>query len=127
MIEYLGERAITMTSDEKEVLAKKIADYLVQNELQYMTAIYYNNIRLIWDCNLNKYITTKDVKATDWLEFDDVCNQHICMSFEGDLYNVINCYTDTYDELDMFDKFLESLGMTYELGDAWNMVILKKG
>lgn len=123
MIEYLGERAITMTSDEKEVLAKKIADYLVQNELQYMTAIYYNNIRLIWDCNLNKYIVAEGIRATDWIEYGN--DEHICMTFEGDLYNVINCYGNT-DELDKFDIFIESLGLSYELGNAWNMVIYRE-
>ena len=48
------------------------------------------------------------------------------MTFEGSLYQLINSCEDI-DKLDKFDEFLESLGLSYELGNLWNMVIYKTG
>ena len=123
MIEYLRDVA-PMSNNEKEVLVKKICDYLIENKLQDSTLIYYNNIALKWDCSLQKYtVIKKDVKATDCFKY--AINEHICMTFEGSLYQLINSCEDI-EKLNQFDEFIESLGLSYELGNLWNMVIYKK-
>ena len=123
MVEYLGD-VTPMSNNEKEVLVEKICNYLIENKLQNSTAIYYNNTALKWDCSLQEYTIIENVKATDYFKY--AVNEPICMTFEGSLYQLINSCEDI-DKLDKFDEFLESLGLSYELGNLWNMVIYKKG
>lgn len=123
MIKYLGDISL-MSDNEKEILTERICNYLIENKLQDSTSIYYNGVVLKWNYDLNKYIVTENVKATDYFEY--AVNEHICMTFEGGLYHLINFCEDT-EELDRFDMFIESLGLGYELGNSWNMVLYKKG
>lgn len=49
------------------------------------------------------------------------CNPNtLSISFDGDIYDVFN-YGLFLSLLEKFDKLLESYGLYYELGNAWNL------
>jgi len=55
--------------------------------------------------------------------FEYVAKNHILsMSFEGDLYSILNAYTPGWTKLEAeFQKIFEKHGCYYEMGHAWNL------
>ena len=96
-----------------EKMANEIVDFLKKNEMIDCTCIYYNNKRI----NDGK-LEDGEFDPHDYFEW--AANDHILsMSFEGDLYDVINY--DGGRRLDKFQKIFSSYGLYYELGDSWNL------
>lgn len=58
--------------------------------------------------------------------FEYVNPETLSMSFEGDLYSVLNAYCPGWTKLeDEFRKLIESFGYYYEMGHAWNLTLYK--
>lgn len=112
-----------LTKIKIEELVKDIETFLMKHELLGDVCIYFNNKRRRWrwDYKNMEYIVREedDVDPHDYFEY--AAYEHILsMSFEGELYSVLNGYTDGTLE----DKFLDlfnSYGLYYELGHAWNL------
>jgi hypothetical protein len=55
--------------------------------------------------------------------FNHATDETISMSFEGDLYEVLNYRNESLANvfIPRFTKLLDSYGLLYELGDEWNL------
>lgn len=117
-----------LTTKKKEQLATEIFNWLVDNELWVDVAIYFNGKRWMTsnkDCtefcyNERRYF--EDV-AEPKNYFDYVNEPNILsMSFEGELYNVLNGYAYGWGKLfDEFRRIFNKYGLYFELGNAWNL------
>lgn len=115
-----------LTTKETENLATEIFNWLVDNELWIDVAIYFNGRR--WSThdkvcdefcyNERRYFEDKADPA-DYFEYVRKPNV-LSMSFEGDLYDVLNGYWGARHE-EEFSKILEKYGLYYELGNTWNL------
>jgi hypothetical protein len=93
-----------MTKTEQRKLLGKVKTFLKKNKID------------ITDVNFrtgDEGLTYSEF-ATDGQPF---------MSFEGDLYHLLNYAQDGYKFYDKFCNFLEGLGYYFELGHAWNLTI----
>ena len=117
-----------MNAKQKEKLAEEIFNWLVDHEMWIDVAIYFNGKR--WcthneDCtefcyNERRYFEDK-AEPKDYFEYVREPNI-LSMSFEGDLYNVLNGYVHGWVKLeDEFRKIFEKYGLYFELGNAWNL------
>lgn len=115
-----------MTAKKTENLAKEIHSFLVNNSLWVDVAIYFNG--KCWSTNNknhtefcyneNRYFE-KEANPKDYFEY--VAEPNILsMSFEGDLYEILNGYHGFKLEAE-FRKIFEKYGLYYELGNAWNL------
>lgn len=64
--------------------------------------------------------TVDDSDVADYFEYYN--RDTLSMSFDGDIYDVFN-YDLFPSLLEKFDKLLESYGLYYELGNAWNLAL----
>ena len=118
-----------LTKIKIEEMANEIIDFLKKHNLENDVCIYFNNKRIAfgnnWDSKQEKLIPYEEVK-------EDICplnyfkyvnEKHILsMSFEGELYHVLNGYDSYSDKLtSKFSKIFEKCGVYYELGNAWNL------
>lgn len=115
-----------LTKKQTEQLATEIFNWLVDHELWVDVCIYFNGKR--WsthDTKLKEFCYNERRYFEDEAEpknyFEYVREPNILsMSFEGDLYDVINGYA--YPKLEEeFNKIFEKYGLYYELGNAWNL------
>ncbi|MBO5969936.1 MAG: hypothetical protein J6S14_15720 [Clostridia bacterium] len=66
----------------------------------------------------------KDKNPRDYFEY--VNPNGLSMSFEGELYDVLNAYTPGWTKYeDQFRKIFERHGWYYEMGHAWNLSTYK--
>ena len=86
-----------LTKIKIEEMAREIIDCLKANKLDDDVCIYFNNKRIklgsSWDGENEKFIpyekVEEDMNPLDYFEYAN--EKHILsMSFEGDLYNLIN-------------------------------------
>lgn len=116
--------------NKAEQCAKEIIDYLIKNNLWGDTNVYANG-----RCFSNKsedghyhYDSTWDnvfvEENKNPKDYFDYAGDFLSMSFEGDFYNVINCYC-SYEYCDKimngFNEICKKYGKYYELYDAWNL------
>lgn len=112
-----------LTKIKIEELVKDIEKFLEKHELLGDVCIYFNNKRRLWrwDYKTMEYTVKEEDDIDPHNYFEDAAYEHILsMSFEGELYSVLNGYTDGTLE----DKFLDLLGtygLYYEQGNAWNL------
>lgn len=103
-----------------EKLRQEIVELFKSYELYIDCTIYCNGKRY-------NYSGDKlDIRDADVTEYLDYCNPDtLSMSFDGDIYDVFN-YDLFPSLLEKFDKLLESYGLYYELGNAWNLSLYEK-
>lgn len=119
-----------MTAKKTENLAKDIHTWLVNHGMWVDVHIYFNG--KCWSTNSNNKDHTEfcynenryfeyEANPKDYFEY--VAEPNILsMSFEGDLYDVLNGYAYGWTKLeDEFRKIFEKYGLYYELGHAWNL------
>ncbi len=109
---------------KKYEIATKIESWLKKNKLTGMVRIYFNNKCWCWYDGRKKVI--EDIKATEYFEYGN--DDTISMSFEGELYEVLNYHCDDkrWERLeDEFTTLLNSYGYYFELGNAWNLSVYK--
>ena len=115
----------TLTKTNIEELAQEIITFLEKRQLANSVSIYFNNKvvrdRGDYDKDYNyipKWETTENIDPHDY--FDWAAYDHILsMSFEGDLYNVLNYSWGKREE--EFRAIFERHGLYYEFGNMWNI------
>ena len=122
-----------MKAKQIELLAKDIHKYLVEHSLWVDVNIYFNskcwstsdNNDMKFCYNENKYF---EYEADPKCYFEYVATPHILsMSFEGDLYDVLNAYVEGWQKREAeFRAIFDKHGIYYELGNAWNLTCYKK-
>ncbi len=115
-----------------ENLAKDIFDWLNEHEMWIDVSIYFdgkcwstmNKDNTDFTYNEGKYFEYED-EPTKYFEY--VAKDHILsMSFESDLYNVLNAYVPNWNKLESeFQAIFEKHGVYYEMGNAWNLTCYK--
>lgn len=106
-----------------EEMANEIIDYLKKNGLDDGVCIYFNNKRIClgseWNREMEEFVQYENVEENinplDYFEYANE-NHILSMSFEGDLYDVIN-----YGNTNKLDAIFEKYGLYYELGNSWNL------
>ena len=111
-----------------ENLAKDIFNWLNEHEMWIDVSIYFDG--KCWSTT-NKDNTDFTYNEGKYFEYDDeptryfeyVAENHILsMSFEGDLYHVLNAYVPNWVKLESeFQAIFEKHGVYYEMGNAWNL------
>lgn len=95
-------------------LFKDVSDWLIEHKIGD-TSIYYQGDRYNFHYNGTMEVE-KDIDVRDYIEY---CNPHtITMSFEGDLYELLNYEDCMYPP---FYELFKKNGYSYELGNAWNL------
>ena len=117
-----------LTAKQREQLATEIFNWLVEHEMWVDIAIYFNG--KCWSTS-NKDHTEFCYNEHRYFEceanpkdyFDYVREPNILsMSFEGSLYEVLNGYVSGWTKLENeFRKIFEKYGLSFELGNAWNL------
>ena len=117
-----------LTAKDREKLATEVFNWLVDKEMWIDTCIYFNG--KCWSTS-NKNNTEFCYNERRYFEFEaDPRNSFeyvrepniLSMSFEGDLYDILNGYTYGWTKKeDEFRKIFEKYGLYYELGNAWNL------
>jgi len=117
-----------LTEKQVEELAKEIRKFLLDRHLWVDVKIYFNGKsfdthdkvsgKFYYNDDKNLVVNKND-KPEDYFEY--VNPDHILsMSFEGDLYDLIN-YNMFPKTLEDFDKIFEKYGVYYEIGNSWNL------
>lgn len=116
-------------NNRNEKLAIDIYNWCKKHHLWGDNCIYFNGIALAswaeWKGEFGEEIAeglykyeNKDPK--ECIEYNNP--DTITMSFEGELYNVLNAYTKGWVKLeDEFGKLFEKYGLYYEMGYAWSL------
>ena len=106
-----------LTKIKIEEMANEIVDFLKKNEMIDSTCIYYNNKRI-----RNGILEEGEFNPRDYFEGSD--KNILAMSFEGTLYDVMNCYSNykTHDRITgKLKDIVKKYGCCYELYDSWNL------
>lgn len=98
-----------------EKLRQEIIELFKSYELSLYCSIFCNGKRYHYEHGTE---TVDDSDVADYLEYYN--RDTLSMSFDGDIYDVFN-YDLFPSLLEKFDKLLESYGLYYELGNAWNL------
>lgn len=114
-----------LTPEVREQLATEVFNWLVDNEMWVDTAIYFNG--KCWSTS-NQGCTEFCYNQRKYFEYEADPRNHfeyvrepniLSMSFEGDLYDVLN---DGWGKLEEeFRNIFEKYGLYFELGNAWNL------
>lgn len=114
----------TLTKANIEALANEIMEYLIENGLDIDVSIYYNDKRMRNKYNWRnldeppKLVIEENIDPHRYFEYA-AYNHIISMSFEGPLYDVVNCYNGRLEQ--KFSAIFEKYGLYYELGNTWNL------
>ena len=109
----------TLTKTNIEELAKEIITFLENEGLATDVCIYFNN-KVMRNEGKQQWETTENVNPHDYFEY--CAYDHILsMSFEGELYDVLNYSFGRKEE--KFNAIFERWGLYYELGNAWNLSV----
>ena len=102
--------------EAKEKMAYEILELLKKYNLNTDVHIYFNN-----KCLTGKGEIIENIRGSDY--FDYANDDTLSMTFEGAFYEVINYYASKMASIVMpkFMKILDSYGLYYEKGDAWNL------
>ena len=112
-----------------ETLAREIYNWCIAKDLWGDNCIYFNGKAWAsWNewhgeqgSQLNERLYEyKNRNPKEYFEFANP--ETLSMSFEGELYRVLNAYTPGCVKLESeFGKLFEKYGLYFELGHAWNL------
>lgn len=109
--------------NRNEMLAEDIKAFIMANGLNIDVRIYFNNKCYDWiegDVYLKEPNLLTDIKPSQYFEYAN--DDTVAMSFEGDLYDIIN-YHEMPKVLERFDEIFDRHNCYYELGHAWNLSV----
>lgn len=109
-----------MNQEKNKALADDLKKFLIDNDLQADTSIYFNDMCYRWDYKINDYIIIEGIKGSTYFEYAN--DETVSMSFEGSLYHLMN-YGTNRRLLDKFDKLFSKHKCYYELGYAWSLSV----
>lgn len=104
--------------DRNKRAADEVALFIIKNNYGYDTRIYFNDI--CYELSNNEITVLRNIKPSDYFEYAN--NDTVSMSFEGQLYNAMNGYTNSriYNSIEsIFNKY----GYYMEMGNAWNIAV----
>jgi hypothetical protein len=106
------------TVEDVQEMARQLGMFLASRELEEDVYIYTNGKRYsISDSgDLVELETCSPKKYIEYAREPNI----LTMSFEGDLYYVLE------HNIDYLDKFFDNYNLYYELGDAWNLTVAPK-
>lgn len=117
-----------LTKKQIKELATEIFNWLNDNEMWVDTQIYFDG--KCWSTS-NKEHTEFCYNERKYFEYEAEPKHYfeyvrepniLSMSFEGDLYDVLNGYAYGWTRLEAeFRKIFEKYGLYFELGNAWNL------
>ena len=117
-----------LTEERRELLATEIFNWLVDHEMWVDVQIYFNG--KCWStsnkdhtefCYNERRYFEYEAEPKDYFEYVREPNI-LSMSFEGNLYEVLNAYVRGWEKLEEeFRKIFEKYGLYFELGHAWNL------
>ena len=117
-----------LTKKQREQLATEIFNWLNDHEMWVDTQIYFNG--KCWSTS-NKDHTEFCYNERRYFEYEAEPKHYfeyvrepniLSMSFEGDLYDVLNGYAYGWVKREEeFRKIFEKYGVYFELGNAWNL------
>ena len=116
-----------------ENCAKEIRQFLLDNEMWIDTYIYFNgkcygtsytdeNGKERFVYNNKEHLVEFEADPSRCVEY--YSKDGITMTFEGDLYDVINYYWESRELAELkkkFDAIFEKYGLYYEQGYAWSL------
>ena len=107
-----------LTKKQIEELATEIFNWLNDNEMWIDTQIYFNG--KCWSTS-NKEHTEFCYNERRYFEYVREPNI-LSMSFEGDLYDVLNGYAYGWaKKAEEFNNIFRKYGVYFELGNSWNL------
>ena len=129
-----ADKKLLKTKEEK--LARDIIDFLLKHEIFDDTFIYVNGKRYgtcdgeghynygtnSWD----KVYVEDDKDPKNYFEW---AGPYLSLSFEGPLYDIVNCNWEfeSFQKLEAeFSEIFHKHGFYYELGNAWNCTAVKE-
>lgn len=114
------------TSKEIEELALEIKAFLDDHEVAGDTRIYFNGkcLEHSYGDEFSSCDTWKTINNINPADYFDYASGFICMSFEGDFYEVMNySHYSVWPIADAFENLLHKHGCYCELGNSWNLSI----
>jgi len=114
-----------LTKPQIEKLAKEIRKWMLDNELWVDTRIYFNGKAFSTDDGHGQYAYNDPdrlfvLENEDPKRYFDYVGPILSMSFEGDLYDILNyCEAPRLEE--EFRAIFAKYGLYFELGNAWNL------
>mgnify|MGYP004558217129 FL=1 len=116
-----------MTEREIEKLAYEIRNFLLRKKLWMDVTIYFNGKAISTDDRDGHHAYNDPAKVfvlenQDPKKYFEYAGGVLSMSFDGELYEVLN-YCTRPNVVDDFWKLLEKHGLHYELGNAWNLSV----
>jgi len=112
-----------MTEKEIASLRDDIIAWLTDNDRAYLaedTRIYA--LGHAWDFNGGKFSDTGEENPRDYFDYAPKESDHILsMSFDGSLYELLNCIEMNDSRYDEFNELFKKHGVYFELGNAWNL------
>ena len=114
-----------MEKNQIEEFAYEIRDFLLKHGIWIDVTIYFNG-KALSTSDKNGHYAYNDPDVVFVLEdqdpkkYFDYVGDILSMSFEGDLYEIMN-YGSNMKVLAEFDELFRKHGLYYELGNAWNL------
>lgn len=120
----LPSKSTNIQHKENKRIAEIIIKFIQKHELGGDLRIYYNGMAYDIDYNGNvKFVGHK--KASNYMEYAN--DKGVNMTFEGAFYGIMNDYYNKHAVKlsEDFNKLLNKNGYYYELGNAWNLIVVK--
>lgn len=117
------------TAEQVEKLAYEIREFLIKHQLWQDVRIYFNGKALATsDGDGNFGYNDPDklfiLEGLDPRKYFEYVGDYLSMSFEGPLYDVLNCYAP-FEHcnriINGFNKIIGKYGFYFEQGNAWNL------
>lgn len=126
-----AEESPVISAEQVETLAYEIRDFLIKHELWQDVRIYFNGKALATsDGKGNFGYNDPDklfiIEDQDPRNYFDYAGDYLSMSFEGPLYDILNCYGhfEDYNKINQqFNKLIGKYGFYYEQGYSWSLTL----
>ena len=127
--EKAGNSNESRTAEQIETLAYEIREFLIEHGLWQDVRIYFNGKALATDDGNGNYgynapeklFVLEDMDPRQYFEY---AGDYLSMSFEGPLYDVLNCYAPVNycNEITAeFNSIIGKYGLYYDMGHSWNL------
>lgn len=112
-----------MNRKQNEKLANDLKGFIMENGLACDVRIYFNGKCYDW-CKGELYGKEPEViEGIKGSQFFDYANDEtVSMSFENEIYNMVN-YGEYPKTMKAFEDVFNKHGVYYELGNAWNLSV----
>ena len=105
---------------DKAKIVGKIVAWCKENDCSGDMSIYYDDKGLRFDSEGKREKMLYGVKGSRYTEYAN--DETITMTFEGGLYGALNQHYGSA-LMESFTAMLDTEGVYYELGNAWNLAI----